>query len=132
MKQYGKVLLADVHQNMLAGVRSLLEGLFDKTFMVADEASLVEAIEKIAPDLIIADLTFPVIEEGNILRILQKYCPQIKFIILSVYDSEAVVSECRRAGAGAFVFKRTAVDDLTLAIESVMKGDWYVSKNDCL
>ncbi|MBM9513700.1 response regulator [Desulfogranum marinum] len=132
MEQHGKVLLADVHLNMLAGVCSLLEGLFDKTFMVADEASLLEAIEKIAPDFIVADLSFPITGGSNIVRMLQKLFPQIKVIILSVHDSEAVVAECRRAGAAAFVLKRTAVDDLTTAIECVDKGNWYVSKNDRL
>jgi CheY-like chemotaxis protein len=67
MKQ-GKVLLADNHQNMLEGVRNLLEDMFETVFMVADEASLMEAAEKLKPDLIVADLSLPVTKELNIVR----------------------------------------------------------------
>lgn len=71
MKQ-GKVILADNHQNMLEGVRTLLESMFENVFMVADEASLLEAAKKIEPDLIAADLSLPVTKEINIARRLKK------------------------------------------------------------
>jgi DNA-binding NarL/FixJ family response regulator len=48
MKQ-GKVLLTDKHQNMLSGVRNLLENMFETVFMVADEISLIEAADKPTP-----------------------------------------------------------------------------------
>ena len=123
----GKVLLADKHQNMLAGVRTLLESMFDKVFMVADEASLMEAAEKIEPDLIIADLSLPVTRELNIVRRLKKTFPAIKLIILSIHDERNAINECLEAGAAAFVLKRTAVDDLIPAIEAVLKDNSYIS-----
>ena len=123
----GKVLLADNHQNMLAGVRTLLESKFDKVFMVADEASLLEAAEKIEPDLIVADLSLPVTREVNIARRLKKTFPAIKFIILSVHDERNAINECIEAGAAAFVLKRTAVNDLVPAIEAVLRGRPYIS-----
>ena len=123
----GKVLLADNHQNMLAGVRALLENKFDKVFMVADEASLLEAAEKIEPDLIIADLSLPVTREINIARRLKKSFPGIKLIILSIHDERNAINECIEAGAAAFVLKRTAVNDLIPAIEAVQHGSSYIS-----
>jgi len=126
MKQ-GKVLLADNHQNMLAGVRTLLEDMFDRVFMVADEASLLEAAEKIQPDLIIADLSLPVTGEINIARRLRKTFPEIKLIILSVHDDRVAINECIEAGAAGFVLKRAAVNDLVQAIEAVQRGSRFVS-----
>lgn len=126
MKQR-KVILADNHQNMLAGVRNLLESMFETVFMVADEASLMEAAEKICPDLIVADLSLPVTKEINIARRLKKAFPDIKLIILSVHDEGTAVGECIVAGASGFVLKRTAVKDLVPAIETVMKGELYIS-----
>jgi DNA-binding NarL/FixJ family response regulator len=123
----GKVLLADIHQNMLAGVRSVLENMFEKVFMVADEASLLDAAEMIKPDLIIADLSLPVTSEINIARRLNKNFPEIKLIILSVHDESSAVNECMEAGAKGFVLKRTAVNDLVPAIEAVLQNDSYVS-----
>lgn len=126
MKQR-KVLLADNHQNMLAGLRNLLEGMFDTVFMVADEASLLEAAEKIEPDLIIADLSLPVTDEANIARRLKKSYPAIKLIILSVHDEPAAISECLAAGAAAYVLKRSAVNDLVLAVEAVLRDVPFTS-----
>ncbi|HTP03574.1 MAG TPA: response regulator transcription factor [Nitrospirota bacterium] len=126
MKQ-GKVLLADNHQNMLSGVRNLLENMFERVFMVADEASLIEAADKLTPDLIVADLSLPAMNEVNIARRLTKAFPGIKLIILSIHDEQTAVGECLEAGAVGFVLKRTAVNDLVPAVETVKKGDVYVS-----
>ena len=126
MKQW-RVLLADNHQNMLEGVRTLMENMFEKVFMVADEASLLEAAEKIEPDLIVADLSLPVTREINIVRRLKKAFPAIKLIILSVHDEQNAIDECLEAGAAAFVLKRTAINDLVLAIEAVLRNTSYIS-----
>jgi len=123
----GRVLLADSHQDMLGGVRNLLEGMFETVFMVADERSLIEAAERLAPDLIVADLSLPVTKEINIVRRLKKAFPGIRLIILSVHDEPTAISECIEAGASAVVLKRTAVNDLVPAVGAVMKGDIYVS-----
>jgi len=122
-----RVLLADIHQNMLAGVRTLLESMFEKVFMVADEGSLLDAAEKIKPDLIIADLSLPVTMEINIARRLHKTFPEIKLIILSVHDESSAINECMEAGAKGFVLKRTAVNDLGPAIEAILQDGSYIS-----
>lgn len=126
MKQ-GKVLLADSHQNMLAGVRTLLEDIFETVFMVADEASLMVAVEKLMPDIIVADLSLPVTQEINIARRLQNAYPGIKLIILSVHDEWTAINECIEAGAKGYVFKRSAVNDLVPAVHTVMKGATFIS-----
>ncbi len=116
------MLLADNHQNMLEGVRNLLEGLFETVIMVADEASLMEAAEKLHPDLIVADLSLPVTRELNIVRRIKMAFPQIKLIILSIHDEQAAFGECIEAGANGIVLKRRAVDDLVPAVEAVLRG----------
>ena len=126
MKQ-SKVILADSHQNMLGSVRHLLESMFETVFMVSDEASLIEAAEKLSPDLIVADLALPVSHEINVVRRLKKSFPGIKLVILSIHDDGSSVGECLVAGASGFVLKRTAKDDLVPAIETVLKGDIYMS-----
>jgi DNA-binding NarL/FixJ family response regulator len=112
---------------MLEGVRNLLESTFETVFMVADEASLIEAAEKLKPDLIVADLSLPVTTEINIVRRLKTAFPDIKLIILSIHDERAAVSECIEAGAGGVVLKRMAVDDLVPAVDAVLKGVTYIS-----
>jgi DNA-binding NarL/FixJ family response regulator len=123
----GCALLADNHPNMLAGVRSLLEDLFDVVVMVADEVSLFQAITKMTPDLVVVDLSLPVSGSCNIMRALSSRCPGLRVIVLSVHDEPEAVAASLSAGAAGFVLKRTAVRDLVEAVQAVQEGKTYVS-----
>ncbi len=122
-----RILIADAHPTMLAGVRVLLKGLFHVIFMVADEHSLADAIVTNQPDLVLVDLSMPVSSGENVARLLHRLNPELRFIVLSVYDEKTVVDECLSAGASGFVLKRTAVTDLIPAVEAVLGGGTYVS-----
>jgi len=126
MKQ-GQVLLADRHQNVLAGIRSLLETIFETVVMVADEASLLEAAERLEPDLAIIDISLPVSTEENVARRFRSRHPDLKFIVLSVHDEPTVVNEALAAGASGFVLKRAAATDLIPAVREVLQGGIYTS-----
>ena len=126
MKQ-GCLLLADSHMNMLGGVRGLLEPYFETILMVTDEKSLLEAADKVRPDLIVVDLSMHVSREINVARRLGKSFPGMKLIILSIHDEPVAVEECLEAGAAGFVLKRSAETDLIPAVNEVMRGATYVS-----
>jgi DNA-binding NarL/FixJ family response regulator len=121
------VLLADDHANMLEAVRGLLEGRFTATVMVADEASLVEAVLGMEPDLVVVDLSLPVSGAPNVVRMLFNRYPGLRVIVLSVHDEQPAVSQALGAGAAGFVLKRTAAVDLTQAVDAVLRGETYVS-----
>jgi DNA-binding NarL/FixJ family response regulator len=126
MKQ-GCLLLADSHMNMLGSVRGLLAPFFEIILMVTDEQSLLEAAEKVQPDLIIVDLSMQVSREINVARRLGNAFPDVKFIILSIHDERVAAKECLEAGAAGFVLKRAAETDLIPAMSAVMRGETYVS-----
>jgi DNA-binding NarL/FixJ family response regulator len=96
--KYGSVILADRHQNMLEGLRGLLEVMFETVVMVADKASLFDTAEKICPDLAVVDLSLPISGEINIARQLKDKYPDLKIIILSVHDEKTIVSEVMESG----------------------------------
>ncbi len=125
--KYGSVILADRHQNMLEGIRGLLEVMFETVVMVADKASLFDTAEKINPDLAVVDLSLPVSSEINIARQLKDRYPDLKIIILSVHDEQTVVSEIMNVGVSGFVLKRSAASDLFLAVDKVLGGKTFVS-----
>jgi DNA-binding NarL/FixJ family response regulator len=112
---------------MLEGIRGLLEDVFDVVLMVADEKSLIDAIEKFRPDIVIVDLSMPVAEECNVVCSIRKINTEVKIIILSVHDEYSAVDECISAGATGFILKRTAINDLIPAIEEVLRGGTYIS-----
>ena len=126
MKQ-GRVILADSHPSMLAGIRRLLEDEVETVLMVADESSLYHALENFNPDVVVADLSLPISKETNIAWLLKKKFPKIKVIILSTHDERLVVDDVMAAGVEGFVLKRRAVIDLIPAIREVLRGQKYIS-----
>ena len=125
--KYGRVVLADGHLNVLGGVHGLLEALFESVLMVADERSMMEALAKFAPSLVVVDLSLPDSGKANIAARLRRGYPDVPIIVLSVYDDPTVVAEVRRAGVAGFVLKRTVATDLVPAIHEVLRGGVYVS-----
>ena len=99
--------------------------------MVADETSLIEAASGNKFDLVIADLSFPISSGGNVARLLQRLNPDLKAIILSVYDEQTAADECFAAGVKGFVLKRSASTDLLAAVEAVLGGGTYISPSCC-
>ncbi len=125
--KYNSVILADRHQNMLEGIRGLLEVMFETVIMVADKSSLLEAIKKIGPDLAVIDLSLPVSGEINIAHQIKSAYPDLKIIILSVHDDNTVVNVVMGCGISGFVLKRTAATDLFPAVDEVLGGKTFVS-----
>jgi len=126
----GRIILADKHSNMLGGIRRLLEDEVKTVLMVADEASLWHALENFNPDIVVADLSLPVSTKTNIAQELKNNFPQIKVIILSIYDEKSVVDDVMASGIEGFVLKRRAVIDLIPAIRQVCQGLKYISPNE--
>jgi len=124
-----RVILADKHPNTLGAIRYLLEAEAETVLMVADEASLWDALENFKPDVVVADLSLPFPQGTNVARELKKKYPSVKVIILSLYDEEVVVDEVMAAGVEGFVLKRRAGIDLIPAIHEVLQGHRYGSRD---
>ena len=112
---------------MMASIRLLLKDTFEVSVMVADDQSLRDTIEHGQFDLVIADLSIPISSGENVARFLKRLDPDLRVIILSVHDEPVAVQECQAAGAKGFVLKRATVNDLIPAVETVLRGDTYVS-----
>jgi DNA-binding NarL/FixJ family response regulator len=123
----GRIILADKHSNMLAGIRRLLEDEVETVLMVTDEISLNHALEYHNPDVVVVDLSLPTSKETNIAWMLKKKFSKIKVIILSLHDEKAVMDDVMAAGVEGFVLKHRAVIDLIPAIRGVMQGGKYIS-----
>ena len=125
--KHGRVLLADSHLGMLGGVHGLLDALFETVVMVADERSLMEATATFKPDLVVVDLSLPPPSEVNIARRLMSQHPDMRLVVLSVYDDPTVAIVVLEAGAAGFVLKRSAATDLAAAVHAALRGETFVS-----
>ena len=121
------LVIADSHPEMLTGVRRLLENRFGSVIMVSDVKSLMDALDKIQPELLIVDLSLPTADRVNIVPEVRRCHPALRIIVLSVHDEEEVASEMLSAGVAGFVLKRAAATELIPAVEAVLAGKVYVS-----
>jgi DNA-binding NarL/FixJ family response regulator len=121
------VLLADRHHSVAEGVRGLLETAFRTIFMVADEASLLDGVERLAPSVTIVDLSLAGGNWLRLLRTLRERSPASKLIVLSLYDELSVVRAAMATGVNAFVLKRAIATDMLDAVAAVLSGHSYIS-----
>ena len=123
-----QVLLADDHQIVRQGLRSLLERA---GFEVVGEAidgreAVLLAAEK-HPDVAILDLAMPALNGVDAAREMLRNSDSLKVILLTMHTEDPYVLEALRAGVSGYVLKTQAVDELAQAIREVARGAIYLS-----
>jgi two-component system secretion response regulator SsrB len=100
----------------------MLATAFGTVVMVADEASLLDAADRLRPDVAVVDLSLA--EHGGLgwLREVRQRSPDLKVVVLSVHDEQTIRRAAMQAGGDAFVLKRDIATDLLAAIEFVRGG----------
>jgi DNA-binding NarL/FixJ family response regulator len=124
-----RILLADDHALVRAGIRSLLEKI--PGVEVAGEASngreAIELIREHRPDLVLMDIAMKELGGLEALPRITKTFPSVKVIILSAHANEEYVIRALRSGAAGYMLKDAATLELELAINSVTQGKTYLS-----
>ena len=122
-----RVLMADDHSLILAGLRKLVDGECEVVGTVEDGRALVEAAQKLRPDLILLDISMPLLNGLEATRQLTKLVPESKVIILTMHASPTYATEAFQAGASGYLLKRSAASELSQAIQSVLQGRQYLT-----
>lgn len=119
-----RVLLADDHALVRSGLRSLLQAQPDLEVVgeVEDGAAVVEACQRLKPDVVVMDLAMPGRGGISATEDLRAECPEIKVVVLTMHDDEAYVRLARLAGASGFVLKKALATELIQAIQEVRAG----------
>jgi DNA-binding NarL/FixJ family response regulator len=124
-----RVLLVDDHKLVRAGIRALAEKI-DGVEVVAEASNGAEAlrlIKELKPDLVLLDITMPESSGFDVLAEQAKEFPEVRVIVLTVHDAEAYAIRALREGASGFLLKSAASVELEQAIETVVRGETYVS-----
>lgn len=122
-----RVLLADDHQMLVDALKSVLEPRCEVVGSVTDGRSLLEAAERLQPDVIVVDIAMPQLNGLDAGRKLQQKMPGVKLIFMTMNEDPYLIGEAFRAGASAFLLKQAAGFELIDAIEKVLKGGRYVT-----
>ena len=122
-----RVIMADDHSLILAGLRRLVEAECEVVGTVEDGRTLVETAQKLRPDLILLDISMPLLNGLEAARQLHKLVPESKLIFLTMHASPTYATEAFQAGASGYLLKRSAASELSQAIQSVMQGQQYLT-----
>jgi DNA-binding NarL/FixJ family response regulator len=122
-----RVLLADDHRLLADALKSMLEPKYEVVGTVGDGRALLEAAEKLRPDVIVVDIAMPKLNGLDAAQNLKQKMPGVKLIFMTMNEDPYLVGEAFRVGGSAFLLKQAAAFELTDAIEAVLKGGCYVS-----
>jgi DNA-binding NarL/FixJ family response regulator len=126
-----RVLLADDHAVLRQALRLLLE-MADEVDVVgeaADGREAVEAVGKLQPDVVLMDLAMPGLNGVEATRQIMQRHRGVRVLILTGFADEERILEALRAGALGYIIKRSEVTELLLAIQTVHRGNPYVSES---
>ncbi len=119
-----RVILADDHVMVRAGIRELLEGAGDLS-VVAEAGDGPEAqalIEKHKPDVAVLDIQMPKASGIEVTRWVRAHMPQVGVLVLTAYDDDPYVMAVLQAGANGYVLKTARPEDLIQAVRDVNDG----------
>lgn len=124
-----RVLLADDHALLRAGIRALIES-FEGVTVVGEVDNGRAALEQIAlarPDLVLMDITMPGLNGLDALARITKEFPETRVLILTMHANEEYVLTAMRGGAAGYLLKNAKPAELELALETVGGGETYIS-----
>jgi two-component system, NarL family, response regulator NreC len=124
-----RILLADDHTVMRAGLRVLLERQPNLEIVgeAEDGRQTVQLASSHVPDVVVMDIAMPNLNGVEATRRMVSKQPTISVVILSMYSDESYVMRALEAGARAYLLKDSAVTDLIRAIEAVSQGKSFFS-----
>ncbi len=124
-----RVLVADDHQMLREGLRDRLaraEGIV-VAGECADGAEAVRIALDTGPDVVVLDIGLPALNGIDAAARIAAERPDIRVLMLTMYDDAATVDRALRAGARGYVLKGAGVDSLVEAIRTVARGEVYLS-----
>jgi len=125
-----RVILADDHTLVRAGMRALLEKL-PKVEVVGeadDGRQALQLVKRHRPDVVLMDISMPGLNGLDASQRMTVEYPDARVIILSMHDNEEYYWRALKAGAAGYLLKKAATTELGIALEQVVRGEIYLSR----
>jgi two-component system response regulator NreC len=124
-----RILLADDHTILRAGIRLLLEG--EPDMLVVGEAedgrTAVKLVCQLKPDIVLMDIAMPLLNGLEATRQIKHDHPRVKVLILTMHENEEYIRQALTSGAMGYILKDAAARELLDAIHTVQRGEAVLS-----
>lgn len=128
-----RVMLADDHSLFREGLRALLGRLEVPNLVVVADAETVHdtlcKVRRHMPDLLVLDLKMPGGQPIELVRTLGAEHPELKILVLTMYDDPAFLRSVLAAGARGYLLKRSAYSAFAEAVHAVLRGSLFVDRS---
>lgn len=121
------LLLADDHVVFTDAMRRMLGDRFDVVGTISDGTSMCDAVGRLRPDAVVADISMATLSGLEALRQLRARRDATRVIFLTMHADPRLAAEALRLGARGFVLKQSSSDELVHAIDAVLQGHKYIS-----
>ena len=122
-----RILLADDHQFITEGLKSLLEPNHEVVAVVGDGKALVKKAAELEPDILVVDISMPLLNGIDAVRQIKKEGSRAKVIFLTMHPDVTYASRALEAGGLGFVLKHSAPAELLEAIKKANLGKKFIS-----
>lgn len=124
-----RILIADDHQMFIDGLKALLKR--EKSFQIIGEVNsgghAIEFITKTRPDMLITDISMPGVSGIELTRWVKQNYPEIKVLVLTMYNDREIVNEILMSEAEGYILKNTGKQELINAINRINDNSTYYS-----
>jgi len=124
-----RVLIAEDHTVVRQGLSALINRQPDMR-VVGESGDGKEAVEKakeLCPDVVLMDIAMKRMNGLEATARIKKIAPEVKVLVLTMYENEEYIFQILRAGASGYLLKDAAMTDLIAAIKAVYRGESYLS-----
>jgi DNA-binding NarL/FixJ family response regulator len=121
------VLIADDHNIVAEGLRSVLEKSCEVIGIVQDGRQLLVEAPKLKPDVIVLDIGMPLLNGLDAAEQLRPLLPGVKLVFLTMKDDPNLAAAALGLGAVGYVLKHSAASELLKAVTEVLQGKSYVT-----
>ncbi len=124
-----RILLADDHAVVRAGLRKVLEELpmAIEVMEVENGPQVIEALQQCTFDIMIIDVAMPDFDPIQAIQSIRQSYPQMRILVVSAYDDDIYVQGLLAAGVHGYHLKDQPLADLKLAVERILAGEKWVS-----
>ena len=123
-----KVVLADDHPALRAGIKGMLEKAgIEVVGEAADGDETLRLAERLGPDVLVLDAVMPGLRAPQVIHRLRETRPDLRVLVLTAYDDNELVFGLLEAGAVGYVLKEEALETIEAAVRAVARGESWLS-----